>query len=141
LKPPALIAGLDGVAVMGNRSSSAVSHSRGPFSEGEIGGDETGGALVEPADEMEQTLAPDWAKGKYPSSSAQDNVGGDTVAAPGHKSIKVVGEPERVSSNFVHGSTAQPSPTIRQTSSRPAAVNRRPNKRPRTMPGPLQCSF
>ena len=34
-----------------------VAEHAGPFSEGEVGGDDDGGALVEPADEMEQKLA------------------------------------------------------------------------------------
>jgi hypothetical protein len=35
-------------------------------SEGEIGGDDDGGALVEPADEVEQKLAAELAKGRCP---------------------------------------------------------------------------
>ena len=62
---PAVIAGLDDVTVMGqpveqrSRHLGVAEHT-GPFSEREIGGDDDGGALVEPADEMEQKL-PDWA--------------------------------------------------------------------------------
>ena len=40
-----------------------VAEHAGPFSEGEIGGDDNGGALVKPADEMEQKLAaPDFER-------------------------------------------------------------------------------
>ena len=34
-----------------------ITEHAGPFAEGEIGGDDDGGALVEPADEMEEKLA------------------------------------------------------------------------------------
>jgi hypothetical protein len=59
---PAVIAGLDDVAVMGQPVEQrgghlGVAEHAGPFSEGEIGGDDDGGALVEPADEVEQKLA------------------------------------------------------------------------------------
>jgi len=56
---PAVVAGLDDVAVMGQPVEQrgghlGVAEHAGPFSEGEIGGDDDGGALVEPADDMEQ---------------------------------------------------------------------------------------
>ena len=35
-----------------------------PFAEGEIGRDDDGGSLVEPADEMEQQLTAVWANGR-----------------------------------------------------------------------------
>src|SRR5438552_19106501 len=59
---PAVIAGLDDVAVVGQAVEQrgrhlGVAEHTGPFAEGEIGGDEDGRALVEPADEMEQKLA------------------------------------------------------------------------------------
>ena len=59
---PAVIAGLDDVTVMGQAVEQrsrhlGVAEHTGPFSEREIGGDDDGGALVEPADEMEQKLA------------------------------------------------------------------------------------
>jgi hypothetical protein len=34
-----------------------------PLAEGEVGGDENGGLLVEAADEVEEELATAWAKG------------------------------------------------------------------------------
>lgn len=59
---PAVVAGLDDVAVMGQPVEQrgghlGVAEHTGPFAEGEIGGDGDGSALVEPADEMEQKLA------------------------------------------------------------------------------------
>ena len=61
---PAVVAGLDDVAVVGQAVEKRGRHlgipeHAGPFTEGEIGGEDDGGALVEPADEMEQQLA-DW---------------------------------------------------------------------------------
>jgi hypothetical protein len=59
---PAVIANLDDVAMMGQAVEKrgghlGVSEHTGPFAEGEIGGDDDGCSLVEPADEMEQKLA------------------------------------------------------------------------------------
>jgi hypothetical protein len=59
---PAVIAGLDDVAVMGQPVEQrgghlGVAEHTGPFAKGEIGCDDDGGALVESADEMEQKLA------------------------------------------------------------------------------------
>ena len=66
---PAVVAGLDDVAVMGQpieqcRGHLGVAEHAGPFSEGEIGGDDDGGALVEPADAMEQKLTAGLGKGQ-----------------------------------------------------------------------------
>ena len=67
LESPAIVAGLDNVAVMGQSVEQrgghfgVAEHAR-PFAEGEIGGDDDGGPLIEPADEVEEP--PDWAKGK-----------------------------------------------------------------------------
>src|SRR6516165_12107747 len=58
---PAVVAGLDDVAVMGQaveqrgRHFGIAEHAR-PFPKRKIGGDDDGGALVEPADEVEQKL-------------------------------------------------------------------------------------
>jgi hypothetical protein len=59
---PAVVAGLDDVAMVGQAVEQrgghlGVAEHAGPFTEGEIGGDDDGCALVEPADEMEQQLA------------------------------------------------------------------------------------
>src|SRR6516164_1330991 len=58
---PAVVAGLDDVAVMGQaveqrgRHFGIAEHAR-PFPKRKIGGDDDGGALVKPADEVEQKL-------------------------------------------------------------------------------------
>src|ERR1700736_3634484 len=58
----ALVAGLDDVAVVSQAIEQrgrhlGVAEHAGPFTEGEIGGDDDGRSLVEPADEVEQQLA------------------------------------------------------------------------------------
>ncbi len=62
LEAPAFVAGLDDVAVMREaveqgRGHLGVAEDARPFAEGEIGGDDHRGALVETADQMEQELA------------------------------------------------------------------------------------
>jgi hypothetical protein len=59
---PAVVAGLDDIAVVGQAVEQrgchlGVAEHAGPFAEGEIGGDDDGRALVKPADEVEQQLA------------------------------------------------------------------------------------
>src|SRR4051812_13751542 len=61
LEAPAIVAGLDNVAVMSEAIQQRGGHlgiaeDAGPFTEGEIGGDEDGGALVQPADKVKQEL-------------------------------------------------------------------------------------
>ena len=61
LEPPAIVAGLDDLAVVGEAIEQRGGHfgvdeDARPFSEGEIGGDDHGGALVEFADQMEEQL-------------------------------------------------------------------------------------
>jgi hypothetical protein len=56
-KTPTVVTGLDDVTVMGQAVEQrsrhlGVAEDAGPFSECEIGGDDDGSALVEPADEM-----------------------------------------------------------------------------------------
>ena len=41
-----------------------VAEDGGPFPEGEVGGDDDRGPLVEPADQVEEELAAAWAKGR-----------------------------------------------------------------------------
>ena len=76
---PAVIAGLDDVAVVGQAVEQrgrhiGVAEHTGPFAEGEIGGDEDGRALVEPADEMEQKLAAGLGKGPISEFVQNDEV-------------------------------------------------------------------
>jgi hypothetical protein len=59
---PTVVAGLDDVAMVGQAVEKrgghlGVAEHAWPFTEGEIGGDDDGCSLVEPADEMEQQLA------------------------------------------------------------------------------------
>jgi hypothetical protein len=59
---PTVVATLDDVAVVSQTVEQRCCHLRVaehavPFTEGEIGRDDDGSALVEPADEMEQKLA------------------------------------------------------------------------------------
>ena len=65
---PAFVAGLDDVAVVGETIKQRGRHFRvaedaWPFAEGEVGGDDDRGALVEPADEWNSNWPPAWAKG------------------------------------------------------------------------------
>ena len=71
LEAPTVVAGLDDVAVVGEpieqrgRHLGIAEHAR-PFAEGKVGGDDDRGALVEPADEVEEELA---ARAGLPISS------------------------------------------------------------------------
>ena len=64
LEAPAVVAGLDDVAVVGQaieqrgRHLGVAEHAR-PFTERQVGGDDDRSALVESADEMEQECPPD----------------------------------------------------------------------------------
>jgi hypothetical protein len=66
---PAVVSGLDDVAVVGEAIEErggdlgVAEHAR-PFAEGEIGGDDDRGPFVEPADQVNRSWAPDWAKGR-----------------------------------------------------------------------------
>ena len=51
-----------------------VAEHDGPFSEGEIGGDDNGGALAEPAEEMEQKLSAGLGKGQISEFVQNDEV-------------------------------------------------------------------
>ena len=69
LEAPGLVAGLDDLAVMGETIEQRGRHFRvaedaRPFAEGEVGGDDDRGPLVEPADQMEQQLATGLGEGK-----------------------------------------------------------------------------
>jgi hypothetical protein len=69
LKRQLSFAGLDDIAVVGQpieqrgRHLGVAKHAW-PFSEGQIGGDDDGGAFVEPADEVEQELTARLSKGQ-----------------------------------------------------------------------------
>ena len=62
LEPPALVAGLDDIAVMGQaveqgRCHLGVAEYTGPFAKGQVRGHDHRGLLVEAADQVEQQLA------------------------------------------------------------------------------------
>jgi hypothetical protein len=62
LETPAVVSGLDDVAVVGQPIEQCSGHfgvpeDARPFTEGEVCGDDDRGALVEAADEVEQELA------------------------------------------------------------------------------------
>ena len=59
---PALVSGLDDFAVMGQPVEQrgrhlGVAEHAWPFAEGQVGGDDDGSALVEPADQMKEQLS------------------------------------------------------------------------------------
>ncbi len=69
LESPALVAGLDDLAVVRQAIEErgghlGVAEDGGPFAEGQVGGDDDRGALVEPADEVEQQLASGLCEGQ-----------------------------------------------------------------------------
>src|SRR6266851_382553 len=79
LEAPALVAGLDDVAMV----SQSIEHGSGhlgvaedlrPIGEGEIGGDQQRGVLVELADQMEQQLAAGLAEREIPELVDDDDV-------------------------------------------------------------------
>jgi hypothetical protein len=75
LEAPGLVAGFDDFAVMGQpveqrRGHFGVAEDAWPFAEGEIGGDNGRGALVELADQMKEELAAGLSEGQMPSSSS-----------------------------------------------------------------------
>ena len=79
LEAPALVAGLDDVAVMGEAVEQrgghlGVAEDARPFAEGEVGGDDDRGLLVEPADQVEQQLAAGLGEGQIAEFVEDDEV-------------------------------------------------------------------
>ena len=69
LEAPAVVAGLDDVAVVGQAIEERggdlrIAEHAWPFAKGEVGGDNDPGALVELADEVEEELAAGPGKGR-----------------------------------------------------------------------------
>ena len=85
---PAFVAGLDDVAVMGEAVEQRGGHlgiaeDARPFAEGEIGRDDDRGALVEPADQVEQQLAAGLGEGQIAEFVEDDEVeAGEIVGEP-----------------------------------------------------------
>ena len=79
LETPAVVAGLDDVAVVGEPIEQRGGHLRitehaRPFAEGEVGGDHDRGALVEAADEVEEELASGLGEGQIAELVQHDEV-------------------------------------------------------------------
>ena len=91
LEAPAVVAGLDYVAVVGQAIEQrgghlGVTEYGGPFAEGEIGGDDDRGALVEAADKVEQELAAGLGEGQIAELIEDDEVhAGRHMSVPAKK--------------------------------------------------------
>src|SRR6516164_9675231 len=93
LEAPALVAGLDDVAMVSEAVEEGCGHLRvtehaRPIAEGEVGGDDDRGALVGPADQMEQQLTAGLGEGEIAEFIEDDEVEareiiGDAALAPG----------------------------------------------------------
>jgi len=87
-KSPAVVAGLDDVAVVSEtieqrRGHFGVSEDARPFAEGEIGGDDDRGSFVQPADEMEEELAAGLGEGQIAEFIEDDEVhAGEVIGEP-----------------------------------------------------------
>ena len=79
LEAPALVAGLDDVAVMGQAIEErgghlGVAEDGGLLAEGEVGRHDDGSLLVEPADQVEQELAAGLSEGQIAELVEEDEV-------------------------------------------------------------------
>ena len=88
LEAPGVVSGLDDLAVLRQTIEErgghlGVAEDGRPFAEGQVGGDDDRGALVEPADEVEQQLASGLGEGQVAELVEDDEV------APG----QLIGEP------------------------------------------------
>ena len=97
LEAPAVVSGLDDIAMVGQsieqrgRHLGVAEHTR-PFTEGEIGGDDNGGALVEPADEVEQELAAGLSEGQIAEFVEDDEVhAGQMIGEPALPTVAGLG--------------------------------------------------
>jgi len=88
LKAPALVSGLNDFAVMGQPVEQrgchlGVAEHAGPFAEGQVGGDDDGSALVEPADQMEEQLSAGLGEGEVAELVEHDKVeAGQVIGEP-----------------------------------------------------------
>ena len=76
---PALVAGFDDFAMMGQAVEErgchlGVAKHTGPIAKGQIGGDDDGSALVEPADQMKEQLAAGLSEGQVAEFVENDEV-------------------------------------------------------------------
>ena len=84
LEAPALVAGLDDLAMVGQAIEQGCGHlgvaeDGGPFAESEVGGDDDRGALVEPAHQVEQQLATGLGEGQVAEFVEDDEVASDEL--------------------------------------------------------------
>ena len=84
LEAPALVAGLDDLAMVGETIEQRCGHlgvaeDGWPFAEGEIGGDDGGGSLVEPAHEVEEKLPAGLGEGQVAELVEDDEVAADEL--------------------------------------------------------------
>ena len=88
LEAPALVAGLDDIAVVGQAIEQRGRHFRvaehaWPFAEGKVGRHDDGRALVEPADQVEQELAAGLGEGQIAEFVEDDEVeAGEIIGEP-----------------------------------------------------------
>lgn len=88
LEAPALVAGLDDVAVVGDTIEQrgrhlGIAEDCGPFPEGEVGGHDDRGAFVEAADQVEQELATGLGKRQVAKFVEDEEVAGGEVPDQG----------------------------------------------------------
>src|ERR1700739_64122 len=79
LEAPALVAGCDDFAMMGEAVEErgchlGVAEHAGPIAKGQIGGDDDGSALVKPADQMKEQLAARLSEGQVAELVENDEV-------------------------------------------------------------------
>ena len=84
LEAPALVAGLDDLAMVGEtieerRGHLGVAEDGGPLAEGEVCGDDGRGSLVEPAHEVEEELAAGLGEGQVSELVEDDEVAADEL--------------------------------------------------------------
>ena len=97
---PAVVAGLDDVAVMGQPIEQRGGHlgvpeHTGPLAEGKVGRDDYGCPLIEPADEVEQKLATGLGEGQISELVQDDEVHpGQMLGKPALRSVAGLGLPD-----------------------------------------------
>ena len=84
LETPALVAGLDDLAMMGETVEQrgghlGVAEDGWPFAEGEVGGDDDRGSLVEPAHQVEEQLPAGLSEGQVAEFVEDDEVASDEL--------------------------------------------------------------
>ena len=97
LEAPAVVSGLDDIAVVGQSIEQrgghfGVTEDARPFTEGKVCGDDDRGALVEAADEVEQELTAGLCEGQIAEFIEEDEVhAGQVIGEPALPSITGLG--------------------------------------------------